>query len=128
MGLKLGLRLVKRLQRRAGQFELSARLQRDRPAAIRPGQADDMAGIDDRLPAEPLLHALQQGTDATGAGAPLIGDGSEIALIEREFLVLGADPEGRGLFLAVGDPRNQFGLGIDRGRIGHVASHGRSGR
>ena len=55
------------LDRRAGQFELAAGLERDRAAAGHVDQADDVAALDDRLPAEQVLHAFEQRADAAPA-------------------------------------------------------------
>jgi hypothetical protein len=44
--------LVQVFERRAGQLELAAGLQRNRALAGMLGKADDIAGVDDRLPAE----------------------------------------------------------------------------
>ena len=64
---QLGLGLVHGLDRRAGQFELSAGLQRNRAAAGDVVQPDDVAALHDRLPAEQELHALEQRADAARA-------------------------------------------------------------
>ena len=79
-----------RLDRRARELELAARFERDGAAACHIEQADDVAVLDDRVPAEQVLHALEQCADAAPArighrAAPLDG--------ESEFLVLGAKPE-----------------------------------
>ena len=70
MGGELGCRLVQGLDRRAGELELAAGLERDRAAAVGAGEADDMAVIDDRLPAEPRLHAFEQVADAAAPARP----------------------------------------------------------
>ncbi len=76
------------LERRARQLELPARLERDRAAAGHVGEADDVRPVHDRLPAEQMLHAVQQRTDRAAAlvGHRLVRIGGE-----RELLVLGAD-------------------------------------
>ena len=56
--------LVHGLDRRAGQLELAARLERDRAAAGDVGKADDVGPLHDRLPAEQMLHAVEQRADA----------------------------------------------------------------
>ena len=61
---QLGAGLVHGLERRAGQFELAAGLQRDRAAAGHVDQADDVLALHDRLPAEQALHAVEQRADA----------------------------------------------------------------
>ena len=55
--------LMDGLDRRAGQFELSARLERDRAAAGHVRKADDVLALHDRLPAEQVLHADEQRAD-----------------------------------------------------------------
>jgi hypothetical protein len=100
MAGEFGRRLVKCLDRRARELKLAARLQRDRAAPLGAGETDDMAGIDDRLPAELALHAFQKVADTArgratrGLRPALIGNRREIVAVEREFLVLGAKPEG----------------------------------
>ena len=64
MRVQLGRGLVDGLDRRAGQLELAAGLERDRAAAGDVEQADDVAALHDRLPAEQALHALEQRADA----------------------------------------------------------------
>ena len=82
--------LMHGLDRRAGQLELPARLERDRAAAGDVEQADDVAVLEDRLPAEQVLHAFEQRADA----APALVRDRPVALDrERKFLVLGADAE-----------------------------------
>ncbi len=85
--------LVDILQGRAGQFQLSCRLQRNRGTIA--AQADQHAVFFDRIPAK-ALQALQQGADAALTFVRwcppircrwMIG----IAPLKTEFLVLGAD-------------------------------------
>ena len=52
-----------RLERRAGKLELAAGLERDRAAAIRLRQADDVVPLHDRRPSEARAEALEQGAD-----------------------------------------------------------------
>ena len=61
------LGLMHGLDRRARQFELPARLQRDRAAAGDVIEPDDVAALHDRLPAEQELHAFEQRADAARA-------------------------------------------------------------
>src|SRR5665811_673019 len=84
------LRLVNRLQRRAGEFELAARLQADRAAdgAIGAGQRDDVAVLADGVPAIAIVVGFEQRLDA--AVAP-IGHRRVVLDVETELLVLGAD-------------------------------------
>ncbi len=57
---QLGVGLMHGFQRRAGQFELPARLERNRAAAGDVVEADDVVALHDRLPAEQVLHAFEQ--------------------------------------------------------------------
>ena len=106
--------------RRAGQFELAAGLERDGAAAGDVGQADDVRPLHDRLPAEQRLHAFQQGADAA---RPVIGHRLVAGEREGELLVLGADPKLLGRLLAGGEPRDQLVARFDRRHIDLVTSH-----
>ena len=64
MRMHLAAGLVERLQRRAGELELPAGLERDRAAAGRVDQPDDVLAVEDRVPAEQRLHAFEQRADA----------------------------------------------------------------
>jgi hypothetical protein len=90
MRRQLGARLVNGLQRCARQFELAARLQRDRAAAGDVVQADDIRPFHDRLPAEHGPHAFQQRMNAAPA---LIGHGLAVGQREHELFVFGSDAE-----------------------------------
>ena len=59
--------LMHGLDRRAGQLELAARLERDRGRAGDGGEPDDVLALHDRLPAEQQAHAFQQRADAARA-------------------------------------------------------------
>ena len=61
MGVGLAAGLVDGFERRAGQLELAARLERDRTQAGRVGKADDVAAVLDPVPAEEALHQLRGG-------------------------------------------------------------------
>ena len=103
---------------RARQLELAARLQRDGAAAGHVEHADDVVALHDRLPAEQLMHAIEQGVDAALAGIryrPMIGDG------EGELLVLGADAELCLRLAACFEPGDEFVARLDRAscRPGH---------
>src|SRR6185437_9035334 len=78
--------LVQVLDRRARQLELAAGLERDGAAAA-VAEADQIAGIEHRLPAE-AGEPLQQGADAIGT---IIGHGRAVVQPEDELLVLRAD-------------------------------------
>ena len=118
------LGLVHGLDRRAGQFELPARLQRNRAAAGDVIEPDDVAALHDRLPAEQKLHAFQQRADAARA---LVRHGLMALQRERGFLVLGADAEfGRRLHARF-QPRHEFVARLQRRHIDLVTRHKKSG-
>jgi len=56
------------VDRRARQFKLAARLERDRAAAGHVGETDDVVALHDRVPAEQMLHAVEQRADAARPG------------------------------------------------------------
>ena len=117
---QLGRGLVHGLDRRAGQFELPARLERNRAAAGDVEQADDVVALHDRLPAEQVLHAVEQRADAARPGIghrPVVVDG------EGEFLVLGADAELRLRLAARFEPGDEFVARLDRRHVDLVTSH-----
>ncbi len=117
---QLGRGLMHVLDRRAGQFELAARLQRNRAAAGDVEQADDVVAFHDRLPAEQIVHAVEQRADAALARIghrPMVVDG------EGEFLVLGADAELRLRLAARFEPGDEFVARLDRGHVDLVTSH-----
>ena len=76
--------------------------------------------LDDRLPAEQQLHALEQRLDAA---RPLVGDRRVAAERERELLVLGADPVLRLRLTARFQPRDEFVARFDRRHVDLVAGH-----
>jgi hypothetical protein len=108
------------LQWRARQLELSAGLQRNRPAAGDIVKADDVAALHDRLPAEQMLHAVQQRADAT---RPFVGNRRMIGEVERRLFVLGTDPELIFSLLASRNPRDQFVARRQRRHIDLVTRH-----
>ena len=109
--------------RRTGELELSARLERDRAAAGHVEHADDVAVLQDRLPAEQMLHAVEQRTDAAPA---LVGDRPVTFDGEWKLLVLGADAELRLRLHALGEPRDQGVAGFDRRHVDLITSHEQS--
>ena len=112
--------LVHGFDRRARKLELAARLQRDRAAAGDVEHADDVAVLDDRLPAQQMLHALEQRADA----APAVIRHRPVALDrERELLVLGADAEFGFRLAARLEPRDEFIARFDRRHVDLVTSH-----
>ena len=108
------------LDRRAGQLELPAGLERDRAAAGDVGEADDVVALHDRLPAEQVLHAVEQRADAA---RPAVGHRPVAVHGEDEFLVLGADAELRLRLAARREPRDQFVARVDRRHVDLVAGH-----
>ena len=79
--------LMHAFERRAAQFELSARFEGDRTLGV-VRQRDRVAVFDDGFPAE-ASHSLQQCGDAI---RPFIGHSASIGAPEDEFLVFGPDP------------------------------------
>ena len=108
------------LDLRAGQFELPAGLQRDRAAAGDVEQADDVFPFHDGLPAEQVLHALEQRANAASA---LIGHRPVSLQREGEFLVLGADAELRFRFDALGKPIHEIVAPLDRRQVDLITRH-----
>ena len=108
------------LDRRAGQFELPAGLERNGAAAGDVEQADDVAVLDDRFPAEQMLHAFEQRADAAAA---VIGNRPASLDRERKFFVLGADAELRLRLHALREPRDQFVARFDRRHVDLVTGH-----
>ena len=120
MGVHLAAGLVDGVERRPGQFELAARLQRDGAKADRIGQADDAAVIVDRMPAEQAFHRLEQPADAARA---LVGHRRMVVEVEAEFLVLGADAPLVLRLRARFERLHQLVAGFDRRRVRDVACH-----
>ena len=106
--------------RRAGEFELPARLQRNRAAVGDVEHADDVVALHDRLPAEQVVHAVEQRADAARAR---IGHRPVALHGEGEFLVLGADAELRLRLAARFEPGDEFVARLDRGHVDLVTSH-----
>ncbi len=116
----LARRVVHRLDRGAGELELAARLERDGAAAGHVIKTDRMVALEDRLPAEQVLHALEKRPDAAPA---LVGHRRQVLDVERDLLVLGADAPLRLGLHALRDPVHEFALRADRRRIRHIAGH-----
>ena len=86
--------LMDGFERRAGEFELAARLERDRAAGLFVVQADDVVALHDRHPAELFVHAVEQRADPIVAVQHCLRRGPAYDRPDRrEFLVLGADAE-----------------------------------
>ena len=101
-------RLVHGFERRAREFELAARLERD--AGLGALQRDRVVALDDRLPAE-AHHAVQHGADAV---RPVIGQRLQRRLVEAELLVLGAHPPCGGWLVAGSKVLDQLPPILDR--------------
>ena len=117
---QLGCRLMHIVVRRAGEFELPAWFQRNRATAGDVEHADDVVAFHDRLPAEQIVHAFEQGADAALAG---IGNRTMIGDREGELLVLGADPEFRLRLATRLQPSDEFVARPDGGHVDLVARH-----
>ena len=109
-------------QRRTREFELAARLERDR--LVLAGQRNRPAGLQHRRPAK-ALQAFEQGTNATLA---VIGHRREVVGAIADFFVLGADAPVRAWFAAFFQIGHQFacaGYGSGKGLLnGHRNSGG----
>ena len=106
--------------RRAGQLELAAGLQRNRALAGRLDEPDDVVLVEDRVPAQRALHALEQRADAALAA---IGNRRVAVDVERKLFVLGADPPFVARLVAFGEIDGEFVDRFDRPEIGRVARH-----
>ena len=118
---QLARSLVHGLDLRTGQLELAARFERDRAAAGHVEQADDVRAFHDRLPAEQVLHSLEQ---RANTAASLVGHRPMTFEREREFLVFGADAERRFRLYALRDPIDEVGAPLDRSQVDLVTRHG----
>ncbi len=117
---QLALGLVHVLDRRAGELELSAGLERDRAAAGDVVEADDVALLHDRLPAEQELHALEQ---RANAARTFVRHRPVAFECERRLLVLGAHAE-FGRVLAAGlEPRDELVTRLQWRHIDLVSRH-----
>ena len=117
---QFGRRLVHGLDRRAGEFELAARLERNGAAAGDVEHADDVVALHDRLPAEQVVHAFEQLADRARAG---IGHRAVLLHGEAEFLMLGAGAELRLRLAARFEPGDEFVARLDRGHVDLVTCH-----
>ena len=106
MLVRLGPDLVHGAQRIAGQLELAAGLQRDRPARLTLGplEGNDVVALHDRQPPELGDQAFHQRPHAAWTG---VGNGLQGIDVEEELLVLGTNaPRARRLG-AGSDPGDQ---------------------
>ncbi len=108
------------IDRRSGQFELSAGLERDRAAAGHVGEADDAVALHDRVPAEQVPHAVEQRADAARA---VIRHRRMVDDPEGELLMLGADAEFRLRLAARFEPRDELVARFDRRHIDLITGH-----
>src|SRR6266700_5766901 len=83
-------------------------------------QADDVAGFDDRFPAEQHLHALEQRADAALA---VIRNRRMSIAREGEFLVLGSEPKARLRPDALLEPAHEIVARLDGRHVDLIASH-----
>src|SRR5580704_18952932 len=125
MRFKLGNGLMDCVERRAGEFELTAGLERDPCPDRCVVETNDIRSVVDRRPAGPLLHSLEKCADAALAprGRVFIGHGRTAGPVKWNFLMLGADPELLRRPRAACDPGDQFIARRDGGGIRDVASH-----
>ena len=75
----------------------------------------------DRLPAEQMLHALEQSADTVPA---LVRHRLVSLQREGKFLVLGADAELRLWLDALSDPVDEFVAPLDRRQVDLITRHG----
>ena len=108
--------LVEMLALRAGKLELAGGLKADR--AVGAGQRDDVAVLDDRLPAE----LGQFGEQVANAARLVIGGRAMIAAAEDELLVLGADRPVLLRLLALREGREQIVAALDRALLGRFGA------
>ena len=121
--VEFGTGLVDCLKRRARQFDLPARLQRNGAAASLVEQADQRRAIVDRLPGGCRLQTFQQGADAALPRPTLIGNWREVTDIKGDFFVFRADPEAVGCLAASFKPGDELVTRRHGRRIGHIAGH-----
>ena len=108
------------VERRAGKLELSSRLERDRAFAVGVIEPDQRAAVLDALPAEMGAHPLEQRLDPALA---FIRDGRPAGAIERDLLMLRADPEWTGRLASGLEPRDQRVAQFHNFTVDDIASH-----
>src|SRR5262249_39586740 len=122
MGIGLVAGLMQRLQRRAGELELPAGLQRDVATVAR--ERDRLAGFFYRLPPEPS-EAFEQRADA--GALTLVGQRPQIVEAENEFLVLRTDAPTRRRLGALRDVLDELALvGDEMAATGRRCRHERA--
>ena len=107
--MHLAAGLVDRLERRAGQLELAAGLQRDVAALL--GERDQPARSRAPAPSRSGRQPVEQRPDAVRA---VIGQRAQVVAGEAELLVLGADPPRRARLAALLEILDQLALAGDR--------------
>ena len=112
MRVHLAAGLMDRLQRRAGQLQLTGRLQRDRSLVAR--QGDRVFALAGDLPAVAGGEGFQQQLDAALA---LEGGSAQVVGAKAELLVLGADQPSLARLLAGGEVVGQLLAIPDRGAL-----------
>ncbi len=120
MGRKLDRGFMRRVQGRAGELELSARLERNGRPALPVVEADQLAGVLDPLPAERGVDPLEQRPDAPLAR---VGDRGEAVAEKEHLLVLRADPELAGRLAPFFEPGGERVTRFDDVSVDDVASH-----
>lgn len=112
-GMQVGLR-------RAGQFELPTRLERNAAVSLHIPQADGIAFVEKGLPAGAFGDAIEQSADAVRS---LIGHRAERIGVEHVFFVLGADAPLLGGLIALRHAVDEVGPRFNQGRKCFGAGH-----
>src|SRR5262249_45594750 len=128
MRLKLGVGFMNRLKRPAGKFELAAGLERNPCPGLRIIETYDMRPVGDRGPAKFFLHPLEKRANSalTKGRQAAVRNRRIAAAVERDLLVLRADPELIWRFRSGLDPCNELAARHNGGRIRNVARHFRT--
>ncbi len=121
---ELCIGLVNIVERRAGQFELPPRLERNCAAGFLVEQPDQRARVLNGGPSGGLPHALQDSLDAAAPVAPLVGHRGEVIGVVGKLLVLRAELQRRCALGACFQPADEFVARGDGCRVGDVARHG----
>jgi hypothetical protein len=120
MGVSFAAGLVNGLERRARKLELASRFQADGALSGRLDQSDDAALVQDRVPAEFLLHALQNRPYAPFAA---IGHGRVTVDREGKLLVFRADAPLLARLATGSEVVDKLCDPFDRPGIGRIARH-----
>src|SRR5580704_7860146 len=120
MSRQLARGLVHGFELRAGQFELAARLERDRAAAGDVVKADHVRPFHDGIPAENELHAFEQRANAARA---LVRHGAVPFEREGELLVLSTDAKLRLRPDALRNPSDELVPPLDWRQVDLITRH-----